>query len=156
MTQCTVHRQPLVFSIFLVIVGCLSKKRCVFSGDSRIDPFFDFFIRAEMLMSQAVCHRSKQMVFGRSNVWRVRRMGKTTHFNVSKYVLTDLATCGRALSCWRITLLCLSWYCGRSFFNTRLERINCFRYRSLVMVSLGFNSTTPSWSHQMQSITLAP
>ena len=26
-------------------------------------------------MSQAVCHPSKQMIVGRSNVWRVRRVG---------------------------------------------------------------------------------
>ena len=52
----------------------ISKKWYVFWVDPRIDPFFDFFIRAEMLMSQAMCHRSKQMVVGRSNVWRVRRV----------------------------------------------------------------------------------
>ena len=31
------------------------------------------------------------------------------------YVVTGLATCGRALSCFRITLSCFSWYCGRFF-----------------------------------------
>ena len=36
---------------------------------------FHFFIRTEMLMSQAMCHRSKQMVVGRSSVWRVRWVG---------------------------------------------------------------------------------
>ena len=35
----------------------ISKKRGVFWGDPRIDTFFYFFIRAEMLMSQNVCHR---------------------------------------------------------------------------------------------------
>ena len=53
----------------------ISKKWCVFWGDSQIDPFFYFFIRAEILMSQAVCHRLKQMVVGWSNVWTVRRVG---------------------------------------------------------------------------------
>ena len=83
-----------------------------FWGDPRIDPLFDFFIKAEMLMSQVVCHRSKQMVVGRCNAWRVRRVGETSHFSVSKYVLTGLAKCGGVLSCWRITLSCLSWYCS--------------------------------------------
>ena len=54
---------------------------------------------------------------------------------------TDLVTYSRALSCWRINLSCLSWYCGRFSFNSRLKRINCIRYRSPVMVSLGFNSS---------------
>ena len=48
-------------------------------------------------------------------------VGKTSHFSVSKYVLTGLATCDRSLSCWRITLLCLSWYCDRFSFNVRLK-----------------------------------
>ena len=52
-----------------------------------------------------------------------REQGKTSHFSVSKYVLTDLATCGRALSCLRITLSCPSWYCGSFSFNARLKRI---------------------------------
>ena len=74
-------------------------------------------------------------------------------------VLTGLATCGRTWSCWRITFSCLSWYLGRFSFNARLKSINCVRCRSPVMVLLGFNSskyTTPSWSYQMQSMTLSP
>ena len=64
-----------LFSIFLAIVGYHFEKQYVFCGDPQIDLFFDFFIRAEMLMIQAVCYRSKQMVIGRSNVWRVRWVG---------------------------------------------------------------------------------
>ena len=63
---------------------------------------------------------------------------KTSHFIVSIYVLAGLATCGRALSCWRITLSCISWYCGCFSFNARLKRIKCVEYRSPVMVSLRF------------------
>ena len=62
------------FPSFRQLSETISKKRCVFWGDPRIEPFFDFFIRAEMLMSQAMCHRSKQMVVGWSNVWRVWRV----------------------------------------------------------------------------------
>ena len=67
----------------------ISKKRCVFWVNPRIAPFFDFFIRAEMLISQAVCHRSKQMVVEGSNVWRVRQVGQDfsclvfLHFSIS-------------------------------------------------------------------------
>ena len=67
--------------------------------------------------------------------------GRTSHFNVSKYILTTFATWGRALSCCKITLSCLSLYCGRLSFNARLKRINCVRYRSPVIVSVGFNSS---------------
>jgi len=42
---------------------------------------------------------------------------------------------GRALSCCKITLSCFPWYCGRLSFNARLKCINCFRYRSPVIVS---------------------
>ena len=66
--------------------------------------------------------------------------GRTSHFNVSKYVLTTFATWGRALSCCKITLSCLSLYCRLSF-NAWLKRINCVRYRSPVIVSVGFNSS---------------
>ena len=59
----------------------------------------------------------------------------------ARYVLTVLATCGRALSYWRITLSCLSWYCGRISFNARLKRINCVCHWSPMMVSLGFNNS---------------
>ena len=37
--------------------------------------------------------------------------GRTSHFNVFKYVLIIFATWGRALSCCKITLSCLSLYC---------------------------------------------
>jgi len=66
--------------------------------------------------------------------------GRISHFNVSKYVLTTFATWGRALLCCKITLLCLSLYCGRLSFNARLKRINCVRYRSPVIILVGFNS----------------
>ena len=36
--------------------------------------------------------------------------GRTSHFNISKCVLTTFATWGRALSCCKITLSCLSLY----------------------------------------------
>ena len=36
--------------------------------------------------------------------------------------------------------LYFSLYCGRLSFNARLKRINCVRYRSPVIVSVGFNS----------------
>ena len=36
--------------------------------------------------------------------------GETSHFSVTRYVLTGFVTCGRSLSCWWITLSCLSWY----------------------------------------------
>jgi len=46
--------------------------------------------------------------------------------------------------CCKITLSCLSLYCSRLSFNARLKRINCvngIRYRSPVIVSVGFNSS---------------
>ena len=105
------------------------KNDAVFWVGPRIDPFSDFFIRAEILMSQAVCHRSKQMVVGRSNVWRGKDKGwgKTSHFSVSKYVLTALATCGRALSCWRITL---SFRNGLSVTHNDSANTSCIWHES--------------------------
>ena len=41
--------------------------------------------------------------------------------------MTTFATWGQALSCCKITLSCLSLYCGRLSFNARLKRINCVR-----------------------------
>jgi len=60
---------------------------------------------------------------------------------ISKYVLITFAIWGRALLCCKITLSCFSLYCGRLSFNVRLKRINCIRYRSPVIVSVGFNSS---------------
>ncbi|GFY36508.1 uncharacterized protein TNCV_27141 [Trichonephila clavipes] len=48
-------------------------------------------------------------------------------FSVSKYVLTTFTTWGRAVSCCKITLSCLSLCCGRLSFNARLKLINCVR-----------------------------
>ena len=56
-------------------------------------------------------------------------------------VLITFTTWSRALLCCKITLSCLSLYCGRLSFNARLKRINCVRYRSPVIVSVGFNSS---------------
>ena len=75
MIQSTVGCQPLLFSIFLAIVGYHLEKTMRLLRRSTNRSIFDFFIRAEMLMSQAVWHRSKQMAVGKSNVWRVRRLG---------------------------------------------------------------------------------
>ena len=44
--------------------------------------------------------------------------------------------CHAAKSLYRVSL-----YCGRLSFNARLKRINCVRYRSPVIVSVGFNSS---------------
>ena len=52
------------------------KKFLIFWGDPRIDPIFVFFIRSEVLLSQAMSHRPKQVVVRRSNVWRIRRVGQ--------------------------------------------------------------------------------
>ena len=51
------------------------KKLVIFWSDPRIDPIFYFFIRPEVLVSQAVCHWSKQVIVRGSNVWRIRRVG---------------------------------------------------------------------------------
>ena len=60
---------------------------------------------------------------------------------ISTFPSITFATWGRALSCCKITLSCLLLYCGRLSFNARLKRINCVRYRSPVIVSVGFNSS---------------
>ena len=52
-----------------------SKKLVIFWGYPRIDPIFYFFIRPEVLVSQAVCHWSKQVIVRGSNIWRIRRVG---------------------------------------------------------------------------------
>ena len=90
MIQSTARRYPLLISIFLAIVGYHLEKRCVFWGDPRIDPFFDFFIRAEMLINQASCHRSKQRLVGRSIVWRVRRVWQDLSFQRFQVCLDGL------------------------------------------------------------------
>jgi len=43
--------------------------------------------------------------------------------------------------CHAAKSLYLSLYCGRLSFNARFKRINCVRYRSPVIVSVGFNSS---------------
>lgn len=53
------------------------------------------------------------------------RWGKTSHFSVSKLVLTGFAT----------TVAC----CCRFSFKGLFKRINCKRQRSFVMVSLGLS-----------------
>ena len=86
---------------FLHISGnchSISKKRCVFSGDLQIVPFFDFFIRAQMLMSQAVCHRSKQMAVGRRNVWRVYESNFSSFTESFDFLLSFEENCGRGSS----------------------------------------------------------
>ena len=60
---------------------------------------------------------------------------------ISKYFFTILVTWDRALSWRRITLSCLCSYCSRFYRNARLKRINCSRYRSLVMESPSFSSS---------------
>ena len=72
---------------------------------------------------------------------RLENMADGVGLPISKYVLTTFATWGRALSSCKITLSCLSLYCGRLSFNARLKRINCVRYQSPVIVSVGFNSS---------------
>ena len=52
------------FPSFWQLSDTILKKRCIFSGDPQIDLFFDFFIKAEIVMSQTVCQRSKQMLVG--------------------------------------------------------------------------------------------
>ena len=49
--------------------------------------------------------------------------GRTSHFNVSKYVLTIFATWGQALSCCKITLSCLSLYCDRLSFSAQTHQL---------------------------------
>lgn len=40
----------------------------------------------ELLLAQAMCHRSKQAVVGRSDIWGIRRMaGRTSHFSVPNF-----------------------------------------------------------------------
>ena len=122
------------------------EKRCLFWSHPRIDPFFDFFIRGEMLVSQAFCHRSKQMVSEGATSGEYGGWGKASHFSVSKYVLTGLATCGRALSCWRITSSCFSWYCGRLSFNAWLKPVFAERERK----------RPPPWTLPAHGFFIAP
>ena len=82
------------------------KKSPIFWGDPRIDPISGFLIRSEVLLIQAMSHPPEQMVVRRSNVWRISGWGRTSQLSASKVSFTILATCDRALSCWKITLSC--------------------------------------------------
>ena len=75
MIQSIVHRWPLLSPIFRVAYEFRVEKLVIFWGYPQIDPIFYFFIRPEELVSQAVCHWSKQVIVRGSNVWRIRRVG---------------------------------------------------------------------------------
>ena len=112
----------------------ISKKWLVFGGDPILKPIFDFWKK----WTGDLLHPSEQPEGAMSGEYG--RCGKTFHLSVSKYFFTTLATWGRAL--WRrITLSCLCSYSSRFSRNARLKRINCSRYRSPIMESLGFSSS---------------
>ena len=129
-----VHRWPLLSPIFRVAYeSCVEKIGHLLRLSTNRSNFF--FIRPEVLVSRVPLIET-------SDSQREQRLENTAggvgpHFNVPKYVLTTFATWGRTLSCCKITLSCLSLYCGRLSF----KRINCVRYRSPVIVSVGFNSS---------------
>jgi len=138
MIQSIVHRWPLLSPIFRVAYESRVEKT---SHLLRLSTNRSNFLLLHKSGSTGQPgHWSKQVIVRGSNLWRIRQVGnRISHFNVSKYVLTTFATWGRA--CCKITLSCLSLYCGRLSFNARLKRINCIRYRSPVIVSVGFNSS---------------
>ena len=73
------------FPSFWPFADTISKRRSVFWGNQWIDPFFDFFIRAEMLMSQVVWHRAKQMVAGRNRFCNIGHVAKSTSLGFYSY-----------------------------------------------------------------------
>ena len=142
MIQSIVHRWPLLSSIFRV-----AYESCVEKTDHLLRLSTN---RSNFLLlhkTGSADQPGRVPLIETSDSQRKQRLENTaggvglSHFNVSKYVLTTFATWGRALSCCKITLSCLSLYCGRLSFNARLKRINCIRYRSPVIVSVGFNSS---------------
>ena len=79
--------------------------------------------------------------------------GRTSQLSGSKVSLTTIVTCGRVLSCWKITLSCLLAYWGRFNFNAQLNCINCCWKRSAVMVSWGWSSTALASCHSWNAGT---
>ena len=65
--------------------------------------------------------------------------GRTSQLSASKVSLTTLATCGRALSCWKITLSCLLAYWGRLNFNVRLNLAMNIRFGRWSWCMVGLN-----------------
>ena len=49
------------FPSFWQYINFTLEKRHVFCGYPRVDPFFGIFIRMEVLLNQAMCHRSEQV-----------------------------------------------------------------------------------------------
>ena len=139
MIQSIVHRWPLLSPIF--------RKEYEFRVEKTGHLLRLSTNRSNFLLLHKTGSAGRVPLIETSDSQREQRLentaGGTSHFNVSKYVLTTFATWDRALSCCKITLSCLSLslYCGRLAFNARLKRINCVRYRSPVIVSVGFNSS---------------
>jgi len=114
MIQSIVHRWPLFSPIFRV------------AYESRVEKT-GHLLRLSNRSNFLLLHKTgsagqpgRVPLIGTSDSQREQRLentagGGTSHFNVSKYVLTTFATWGRALSCCKITLSCLSLYCMRPF-----------------------------------------
>ena len=139
MIQSIVHRWPLLSPIFRV------------AYESRVEKTGHLLRLSSNRSNFLLLHKTgsagqpgRVPLIETSDSQREQRLENTAGgvgLPISKYVLTTFATWGRALSCCKITLSCLSLYCSRLSFNARLKRINCVRYRSPVIVSVGFNSS---------------
>jgi len=141
MIQSIVHRWSLLSAIFRVAYESRVEKTGHFLRLSTNRSNFLFLHK-----TGSAAQPGRMPLIETSDSQREQRLenggwGRTSHFNVSKYILTTFAIWGRALSCCKITLSYLSLYYGRLSFNARLKRINCFRYRSPVIVSVGFNKS---------------
>ena len=138
MIQSIVHRQPLLSPIFRV------------AYESRVEKTGHLLRLCTNRSNFLLLHKTgsagqldRVSLIETSDSQREQRLentaGRTSHFNVSKYV--HFRNMGSSIVMLQITLSCLSLYCGRLSFNARLKRINCVRYRSSVIVSVGFNSS---------------
>ena len=124
MIQSIIHRRPLLSPIFQA------------AYESRVEKTGHLLRRSTNRSNFLLLHKTgsagqpgRVPLIETSDSQREQRgeyggWGRTSHFNVSKYVLITFATWGRALSCCKITLSCFSLYCGCLSFNVRLKRIN--------------------------------
>ena len=70
------HRLLYIFPIFRTICEYHAGKFFPFCCERFIELFFHIFLWIKALLSKSATHSCKQVIIGRSQVWRVRRIGK--------------------------------------------------------------------------------
>jgi len=98
-------------------------ERGVFQGNPFIHPFLDFFVTGEECVRKCVLHQPEEMVIRRSGEYA--GCGRISHSSCRSVCFTLFATCGRALSCKRMTMRRLLTTDDLFCINSSLNWHNC-------------------------------